>query len=722
MHSLPSARHTGSPWRCAPRAVALAAALCCGAVAAQETSAAPPSEKALPEVKVTAETPEKASGPAKGYVAKRSATGTKTDTPLLETPQSITVVTRDQMEAQAADSLDQAFNYSVGIVPLTGGAQRRTGTAFVVRGFNVTGSQPLYLNGSKFPINSLSGTIEPYGYERLELLKGPASILYGQAAPGGVINLVSKRPTAEPLREVELQLGSWDRRQVAADFGGPLNADGSLAYRLTGLLRDSKTQIAQIPDDRTVLNGALDWKLSADTSVTLLGTYNRDIGVYDYGKPLDGTLLPNRNGPPSRNVFSGEPGFDKFNTKGQTLGYLFDHRLNGTWQFRQNLLGFDYESDNNFATVNARTDTATQRTFTRSASSRFDTDKGLSLDNQLVGKWTSGAVEQTLLLGLDWSKRDFTRNQRVGTAQPLDLYNPVYGTPVTLGGATNSISASRQVGLYAQNQIKYDKHWIALIGARYDKATNNSRAIAINGTVTPSGLDSHAFTPRAGLMYVADSGFAPYYSYTRSFQPVAGTDFFLRPFVPTRGTQHEIGVKYEPPGANASATLALYELTQQNVSTSDLAHPGFSVQTGEQRSRGVEIEGRASINRRLDLVGGIATTDAKVTKSNTASLVGTRPTSVPRNQASLWADYRLGNMAPGLSVGLGVRHIGPAELNLMAVPGFTVWDAALHYQVDGWRFALNVKNLTDRTYIASCSFACFYGDERNVTLTARYSW
>lgn len=698
-----------------PRAVAVACVALLVGIAAQAQT--------LPEVKVTADAPaEKASGPVNGYVAKRSATGTKTDTPLLETPQSITVVTRDQMEAQAADSLDQAFNYSVGIVPLTGGAQRRTGTAFVVRGFNVTGAQPLYLNGSKFPINSLSGTIEPYGYERVELLKGPASILYGQAAPGGVINLVSKRPTAEPLHDIEVQLGSWDRRQVAADFAGPLNADGSLSYRVTGLLRDSQTQIAKILDDRAVLNGALDWKISADTSLALLSTYNRDIGIYDYGKPLDGTLLPNRNGPAPRDVFDGEPGFDKFNTKGQTLGYLFDHRFNDTWQFRQNLLGFSYESDYNFLTVNSRTDTATMRTFVRSASSRFDTDKGLSLDNQLVGKWTNGAFEQMLLVGLDWSKRDFTRSQRVGTAQPLDMYNPVYGTPVTLGAATGSISGSRQVGLYVQDQIKYDKHWIALIGGRYDKATNNSLAIAANGATTPSGLNSHAFTPRAGLMYVSDSGFAPYYSYTRSFQPVAGTDFFLRPFVPNRGTQHEVGLKYEPPGANVSASVAVYELTQQNVSTTDLAHPGFSVQTGEQRSRGIEIEGRASINRQLDLVGGIATTDARVTQSNTASQVGSRPTSVPRNQSSLWADYRVGEAFPGLSIGLGVRHIGPAEVSLMPVPGFTVWDAALHYQVDRWRFALNVKNLTNKTYLASCTFACFYGDERNATLTARYSW
>ncbi len=316
-----------SPRRAVATAVSLLLLTC--AAQAQET---------LPEVTVKAEG-ETAAGPANGFVARRSATGTKTDTPLAETPQSITVVTREQVEAQAADSLDQAFGYSVGITPLTGGTQRRTGTAFVVRGFNVTGSAPLYLNGSKFPINSLSGSIEPYNFERLELLKGPASILYGQAAPGGIINLVTKRPTATPLREAELSFGSWGRKQVALDLGGPLNADGTLGYRVTGLVRDSQAMISQIPDDRASFNGVLDWKPRPGTQLTLLAGWQRDKSLYDYGKPREGTLLPNVNGRIRRDLFVGEPGFDYFNTKGATLGYLLEQRLGSDWRFRQNLLG-----------------------------------------------------------------------------------------------------------------------------------------------------------------------------------------------------------------------------------------------------------------------------------------------------------------------------------------------------------------------------------------------
>lgn len=561
--------------------------------------------------------------------------------------------------------------------------------------------------------------MEPYAYERVELLKGPASILYGQAAPGGIINMVSKRPTAEPLREVEVQVGSWGRRQIAVDLGGPLTEDGRVGYRLTALARDAHAMVRAIPDDRTLVNGAIDWRLTDHTMLTLLATYSKGSSIYDYGKPTAGTWLPNPNGAISRTLFVGDPGLDKFDTTGSTLGYLLEHRFNDDWQFRQNVLVFDYEADNAWAAIGTVVQPA-QRLVSRSATARFDTDKGVSVDNQLLGKLRTGRLQHTMIVGLDYSENDFTRAQRTGTIGALDLYNPVYGVPFTLGGAALSISDRKQLGLYVQDHIKLDDRFIALLGGRYDDARNKGRSVAVNGTSTPSDSKSHAFTPRAALMYLADGGLAPYYSYTRSFQPVGGTDFFLRPFKPTTGTQHEVGVKYEPPGMNASVTVAAYQLTQQNVSTSDLEHTGFSVQTGEIRSRGFEIEGRATIARRLDLVAALGTTDAVITQSN-QNTVGTRPTSVPRHTASLWADYRLPWFS-GVSIGAGVRHVGTTELNRLPVPSYTVFDAALRYQVDKWRFALNVKNVADKTYLASCSFACFYGDERNVTLSARYTW
>ncbi|MGE8659018.1 MAG: TonB-dependent siderophore receptor [Achromobacter sp.] len=667
----------------------------------------------LPSVTVTGERPETAWGPARGFVAKRSATATKTDTPLHETPQSVSVVPRAQVVAQAADSLDQALAYTAGVMSLDGGAVRNISTGFTVRGFNITGSAPLYLNGTRFPINSLSGAMEPYNYERIEVLKGPASILYGQAAPGGIINLVSKRPTAEPLREMEVKYGTWNTRQLAMDFGGPLTEDGNVRYRLSGLGRDADTMVRYINNDRLSLSGALEWQISGATQLTLLGGWSRTDNPYDVGKPREGTLLPNPNGRISRSVFLGEPGFDRFVVQGGHLGYLLEHKLNDDWQVRQNLLGYNHRANNRYASV-ISINAANPALADRLAVSRDDTDKGIAVDNQLLGKLRHGRFEHTLLFGVDASRSSLTRDQALTfDVAPINLYDPVYGNKPTLGPARRGISRSRQLGFYAQDQIKFDGRWIALFGGRYDRARTEDQP-------GDGPQDSHAISPRAGLMYLFDNGLAPYYSFTKSFQPTEGMDFNGRPFKPTTGTQHEIGLKYEPPGANASITLALYDITQRNVVTADSAHPGFSVQTGEVRSRGAELEGRASLGHDLDVVAAFTLTNARITKSNRDD-VGARPVSVPRTMASLWLDYKVPAL-PGLSTAAGIRYVGHQEIEGVPVPTYTVLDAALRYRLRNWEFALNVKNLANKRYIAACPGNCYYGDERNVMLTARVNW
>ena len=480
--------------------------------------------------------------------------------------------------------------------------------------------------------------------------------------------------------------------------------------------------IRAIPDDRTLLNAALGWKIGRDTDLTVLASYNKGKSAYDYGKPLDGSLLPNANGGFSRRLFVGEPGFDKFDTEGSTLGYLFEHRFGNGWAFRQNLLAFDFTSDNAYLSIPQRVTSASQRTVARSATARYDTDRGTSIDNQLVGRFATGAVDHTLLLGIDWSNRDFHRNQRTGTATALDLYNPVYGGAVTLAGPTRAMQNQKQTGIYLQDQMKFGPHWVALLGGRYDEARNGSTNVTLAGAATTVNEQSHAFSPRAGLMYLFDNGVAPYYSYSKSFQPSSGSDFNLQSFKPTTGEQHEAGVKIAPTGWNAELTVAAYQLTQQNVLTSDPLHPGFSIQTGEVRSRGIEVEGRGKVTRQLELVGALNTVDAKTTQSTIAANIGARPTSVPRNQASLWANWRF-QALPGLSAGVGVRRVGAqAATASLNTPSFTVVDAAIRYEIDHWRFALNIKNLADKTYLASCSYACFYGDERNALISARYSW
>lgn len=659
------------------------------------------------------------------YQPSAGRAASKMDLPLIETPLSVSVVTSEQMEARSVDSLEQAFRYSAGIYSLGGGANRRGSTGFVVRGFNVTGSAPLYVNGSKFPINSTSGAMEPYLYESVELLKGPGSVLYGQTPPGGLINMVSKRPTAQPLHSVKAQVGSWDHRQLNADFGGPLTAEGSWGYRLTGLVRDSDTMIEGIPDERVAVSAAVDWSLSERTKLTLLATYHDTDTAYDHGKPFDGSVLPNVNGRLDREVFVGEPGFDKFDPRGRTLGYLFEHRFNETWQVRQNVLAFDYAVDFAGIEVASSTDAVTHRLVNRFPYMRADDDKGWSIDNQVLGHWVLGRFEHTALFGVDYSDRDFKRVQRNGTVAPLDLFAPVYGAVVTPAAtASRSISDSQQLGLYLQDHIKFDGRWMLLLGGRWDDAKSDTRNVSAAGVATRSEVDADAFTKRIGLLYLSDIGLAPYVSYAESFQPLGGTNFAGQPFDPTEGIQYEAGLKYQPKGRNASLTLAVYELTQQNNLTMDPAHSGFSVQTGEIRARGAEVEGRVSFGETLDLIAAYNYTDAEVTRSNGADL-GRTPASVPDNTVSFWADYHLRMGLHGeLSIGAGVRYIGETlnTLNTVVVPSYKDYDVSARYDSRNWRFALNIKNLLDEKYVSACTFACFYGDERNVSFSAQYTW
>ncbi|MBL8267772.1 TonB-dependent siderophore receptor [Steroidobacter sp.] len=659
------------------------------------------------------------------YQPTAGRAASKMDLPLIETPLSVSVVTSEQMEARSVDSLEQAFRYSAGIYSLGGGANRRNSTGFVVRGFNVTGSAPLYVNGSKFPINSTSGAMEPYLYESVELLKGPGSVLYGQTPPGGLINMVSKRPTAEPLYSLKAQVGSWNHRQVNVDVGGPLTEGGTLGYRVTGLVRDGETMIEQIPDERTAVSAALDWAIADSTKLTLLATYHDTNTAFDHGKPFDGSVLPNVNGRIDRETFVGEPGFDKFNPRGKTLGYLFEHKFNDTWQVRQNVLAFDYKVDFAGIEVGSATDVATRRLVNRFPYMRADADKGWSVDNQVQAKWTHGRFEHTTLAGFDYSDRDFERVQRSGTVTPLDVYAPVYGATVVRAATTaRQLSDSTQLGIYLQDHIKFDGRWMMLIGGRWDDTKSDNLVRSAAGVTTPSKIESDAFTKRVGFLYLSDIGLAPYVSYAESFQPLGGTSFSGTPFDPTEGIQYEAGVKFEPKGHNAAFTAAVYELTQQNNLTMDLAHPGFSVQAGEIRARGVELEGRIAFGESLDLIASYTHTDAEVIRSNGADL-GRTPASVPDNTASLWADYhyRVGTQGE-LSVGAGLRYIGETlnTLNTVTVPSYKDYDLSVRYDTQRWRFAFNIKNVLDEKYVSACTFACFYGDERNVSFSTQFTW
>ncbi|ODU61519.1 MAG: TonB-dependent receptor [Comamonadaceae bacterium SCN 68-20] len=683
----------------------------------------------LDEVTVRASTePESATGPLRGYAARRSATGTKTDTPILETPQSLSVVGAEEIETLKAQSLQDALGYVAGI-SRTEGLDRTTDGIFL-RGFQSSNVGTYLRDGTPYTVNYYNGRQEPYGLERIEVLKGAASVLYGASAPGGIINTVSKRPTTERLRELNLELGSFARKQVSGDFGGALDADGEWSYRLTFLARESDSFINHVPDDRTYFAPALKWQPSARTSLTLLGEYHQDKTAYVYGLPGPGTVLPNANGPMPRNLYTGEPGYDKFHLTRYSVGYLLEHAFNERFTLRHNLRYYHAQNAYNNAGIwGLASDQRT--TLDRDAQDRWDRSSATNIDTSLQYQGTHGSVQHTALIGFDYStpRHETERYNRSG--KPLDYYAPVYGQPLgpAVPAGNSSTLQTKRMGLYLQDQMKIGEKWVLLLGGRYDTLRYDERAF-FTGEKWADGEKSNAFTGRAGLVYLGEGGVAPFLSYSESYEPTEGRDREGRRFKPTTGTQIEAGVRWQPPGADTLVSAAVYQLTRDNLTVTDPEDPNYAIQHGRVRSRGAELEARTRVGRNAHLIAAYAYTDARTVRASPLQPAqeGARSIAVPYHQVSLWADYDFGAFGlPGLKVGAGVRHMGEARGMAhgtpVSVPSFTLFDAMVGYHTGPWRFALNLSNLADKTYIGSCAmYGCFYGEPRKLIGTATYRW
>ena len=694
-----------------------------GAYTLRPQPAPSPGVTSLQPIEVAAR-PESAWGPVQGYVATRSATGSKTDTPLLEIPQSVTVVAREQIEDTASRSLGQALRYSAGVLPQEG--DDHTTDAFILRGFQVAGYSSAYRDGMKYMGNIYDGVQEPYGLERVEVLRGAASVLYGEAAPGGIINAVSKQPTLEPLHELRVDGGSYDRRQIATDHGGALDEAGKWSYRLTALARESGTMVDHVPDDRIYIAPALTWRPSSRTSLTLQGTYQHSETAYVYGLPPEGTILPNPNGRIPTRRFIGEPGYDKADVTFRDIGYRFEHAFNDTLKVRQNLRYFSARNDMPSAWAAGFVPGSDMREIMRGAQDRVDESSNFVVDTQVQADLRHGAFAHTVLAGVDYSDRNHRTERYNRTLAPLDLYSPQYGG--ALGPAEPALNSSdtdtRRMGVYLQDQAKIAGKWVVLLGGRYDWARDTSRALFMDMQDTER---SEAFTVRAGLVYLADNGLAPFVSFSQSFEPTSGTARDGSRFEPTEGEQYELGLRYQPPGSNMLLSASVYQLTQTNVLTPDPVDPAFyQVQTGEVRSRGVELEAQLPVGRDLRLVAAYAYTDAVTTRSNNPDEVDQQRGGVPRHMASLWADYRLTALGlPQARLGAGVRYVGDSTGLFAAgyeVPSYTVVDAMASYETGPWTFTLNANNLADRKYVASYTYGAFYGQRRTVTASLSYRW
>ena len=671
---------------------------------------------------------ETATGPVDSYVATRSASGTKTDTPLKETPQSISVISAEEIEAQNPQALGAALRYTPGVRGETFGFEPRM-TFIRMRGFDVT-VDGLYKDGMKLPNPgyAIGYSLEPYGAERIEVPRGPASVLYGQAAPGGLVNYISKRPLFERFGEVEVEFGNYDRKQLNFDGGDVLNEDGTLAFRVTGVLRDSDTQVDYIPDDRIYIAPSLAWQPNEDTSLILTGHYQKDETMPSQRYPAAGTLDSNPNGKIPVNRFGGEPDVDRYNREDYSVSSFLEHSVSDAWTVRQNARYFHSRLDNRNIYPTALQ--ADNRTVSRTYYENFGDMGTFTVDNQSEHKFETGGVKHTLLAGLDYQLIEASSRRTSGPAPDLDIFDPVYGAPVVAGGLIrDNDQTQQQIGLYLQDQMKIADKVIVQLGGRQDWAETDTND-KLGGTNTTQKDD--AFTGRAGVAYLFDNGWTPYLSYAESFLPSLGTDPSGNTFEPETAVQYEAGIKYQPRGFNSFITLAYFDLTRVNFITSDPV-TFASVQRGEAQAKGVEVQGLADLGMGPSLNASYTYLDAEVTKSSIAAEVGEPLDYSSEHQGSLWADYRFsGDMLDGLSLGGGVRYIGPsaasyfAAYNAERTPSVTLFDASLRYALnENVEFALNGQNIFDKEYVASIfsngAFAT-YGEARVVTGSIKYKF
>jgi iron complex outermembrane receptor protein len=669
---------------------------------------------------------ESAWGPVGTYVAKRSATGTKTDTPLIKTPQSVSVVTREQMDMMQPTSVKEALGFTPGVMVGSRGSSN-VYDAVYIRGFGSV-NQNEYLDGLKLQGDYFNeASIDPYFLERAEVLRGPSSVLYGKSSPGGIVSLVSKRPTTEPLREVQFKMGTDSLFQTGFDFSDTLDDNGEYAFRLTGLAKDSNDQQDMAKVKRYAVAPSFSWQPDAHTNLTVYSYLQNDPNLGYYGwLPMQGTVQTAPYGKLPTNFNEGEKS-NFYSRQTRMVGYSFYHDFNDTWTVRQNLRYMQLHTNQNNIYGNGVA--ADNVTLNRNYIVSNERLNNFSVDTQAQAKFATGEVDHTLLSGVDFMSMSNDIEGGWGVASTLNLANPQFGNDAkgTLN-RTSKVDGQKQVGIYMQEQAEWN-NWILTAGTRYDwaKSTVEDRVVD-----SYSKQNDHQSTNRIGLNYLFDNGISPYVSYAQSFEPNVGAGYDRKAFVPSKGEQYEAGLKYMPKDKPVSATVAIYQLTKSNNLVTDVEHANegwYQQQTGEIRSRGLELEGKAALNANINLLASYTYTDAEYTEDTTNK--GNTPAIIPKHMASLWGDYTFHETAlSGLTFGAGVRYTGTTygdEANTFKVPAYTVWNTVLKYDLarfnlPGSSIALNVNNLFDKQYVSSCfaTYGCFWGAERQVVATATF--
>ena len=640
-------------------------------------------------------------------VATKITSGSKMPTDILDTPASVSVITAKEIQQRGAQNVEQVLQYTAGVSTDFYGSDDRF-DFFKIRGFDAT----TYRDG--LPLGRPFGGIreEPYAFERVEVLKGGNSTVFGVSDPGGSVNYVTKRPRSERFGEAYVTGGSFSHKEIGFDFGDNLTSDDTLSYRLTGKFRDADAEYDYSRDDEKFIMGGLTWRPDDATNLTIVFDHLHKNGVPGSGGHPVGTDF-------KRSRFFGEPDYNYRGTDRNTVSAMFDHdfgngfsvSVNGRYSKQNTDFGYAYISStpNDGSTLAGRSffgNEASGENFIGDANVQYETD--------------FANVKSRTMLGFQYN--NYTGNNATwwGSAPSIDWANPVYtGAPVNVPLLSNIGNKQKTKAIYLQQDFTIAEQWIATVGLRNDwldlKQTNN-----LNNSTTEA--DFNEFTSRFGLTYKVTDEWAVYASYAESVAPPAiGVD-------PERGDQYEVGVKYRPDAFPALFSLAVYNLTKNNISVTDpiTAQPST---IGEVRVRGIDLEAKAELTNNLSLTAAYSYLDPEIVENGGDGTEGNRPQFVSQHLASLWANYTLpGSGKIGdMTFGLGGRYTGAyyfTAANTSGAGGNVVFDAAFSYEfLDNSTLEVNVSNLFDKKYVAYGGFgADFYNPGREITATLRRTW
>lgn len=648
-------------------------------------------------------------GERDGYRVPNATTATRTDAPIRNIPQSIQVIPRqilrDQAGTQISDALRNVSSLTNINIP---GSFGDSGTS---RGFPA--GRNYFINGINSPFAGQNVDLETFNLERLEVLKGPGSVLYGQGEPGAIINVVTKQPLPEPTYQIGFEIGNFNYYRPTLDLSGPLNAEKTARYRLNLLYQNTGSFIDFLKFETFAVAPVLSFDLGKNTKLTLEGQYFRyNETPYFTGLPASGTLFANPLGrvPLSRNL--GDP---KSNAEPQnassfgSIGYRLEHKFSDNWSIRNAFNFENYNSSYTYLSTDGLDETD-NRTVFRSAN-RVDPGDALAqsfvLQTDVIGKVQSGNVKQELLFGVELRRRTIKGVFQFAPAVATDLFDPIYGIDIPdedFVVFNDTFSRLNNLGIYLQDLISIGESFHILLGGRFDLVNQTDE-----NKLTEEFFEQQdtAFSPRIGIVFQPIREVSLYASYNRSFEPsvnAGNVNADGSPFEPTKGEQFEVGIKTELLDGKLSATVAAYQIEKQNIITRDPDNPGFRIQVGEQRSRGIEFDIVGQVLPGLNLIASYSYLDAEITK-DTRGFEGNRPSLVPTHQGSFWATYEIqrGSLR-GLGFGGGVFVTGDRKgdlANSFDLPGYTRFDAALFYRRDNWRVGLNFKNLFNREYFES---------------------